>query len=383
MNLPGERRQGLDANEILKELIEDYTKIQQEKMIDLKRGLVTQEQFLSHVRQTMETYYDAERDIQDKAMKLFEDYIFGYYIIESLIRDQDISDIKIVAWNNIRIKEKGKRKKSNISFVSEEEYLHFVEFIATKNMVNVSNTNATQTFTDTESNLDFILRFSLCMPLLTTHKKPYVQIRKIPKNFPQIANLIETGMMSEKTANYLVTRFKDGSVFICGKGGAGKTYLLNALKETVEEDKAVLIIQQNEELTNKYHPETVCLHPLINKGEGKVQYTLRDLAILGLTMDVDYFIIGEVKGSEALHLLNASYTGHICAATGHGPDATSALNKVVDNAMGESTYKREELLKMLTTFKTIVFLKDFKVAEISEVLGFDEERKEIIYKKIL
>jgi pilus assembly protein CpaF len=125
------------------------------------------------------------------------------------------------------------------------------------------------------------------------------------------------------------------------------------------------------------------LHSLPGTSESSVDYDLKDISIAGLTMDVDYFIIGEVKGAEALYLLNAAYTGQICAATIHAPSADRALNKLVDYAMYESRYMRNELMKMMDCFRTIVFMEHYKVKEVFACNGWDEAGKELKLERIL
>ena len=79
---------------------------------------------------------------------------------------------------------------AGVSFSSEKEYRQFIDYVATKNQVNISNLNAIQRFTDTESHPEFILRFTLSMPLVNTYNEPYLCIRKVPKNFPLMKELI-------------------------------------------------------------------------------------------------------------------------------------------------------------------------------------------------
>ena len=123
-------------------------------------------------------------------------------------------------------------------------------------------------------------------------------------------------------------------------------------------------------------------HIITNSGESKVQYTLQDLARTGLLTDLDYFIIGEIKGGEALYLLNAAYTGHRCWASVHGINSTEAMNKLADYVKYSSDYTKEEALQMLSSINTVVFMKDFKVQEISEIERWDDVNKKIIYKTV-
>ena len=120
---------------------------------------------------------------------------------------------------------------------------------------------------------------------------------------------------------------------------------------------AILVAQQADELTTRYHPDMMFLHSLPGTGESQVNYDLKHISIAGLTMDVDFFIIGEVKGGEALYLLNAACTGQICAATIHASSADRAADKLVDYAMYESRYSRNELMRMMDCFQTLVFME--------------------------
>lgn len=190
-------------------------------------------------------------------------------------------------------------------------------------------------------------------------------------------------MLDRKTAELLVKRFAEGSTLICGGNSSGKTTLLNALKETLPDNMAILVAQQADELTTKYHPDMMFLHSLPGSGESQVSYDLKNISIAGLTMDVDFFIIGEIKGGEALYLLNAAYTGQICAATIHAPSADKAANKLVDYAMYDSRYSRDELMKMMDCFKTLIFMEHYKVKQVYSGVGWNEEKHELEYERLL
>lgn len=369
--------------ERLQELVNDYITQKQSILVQMKKGILGKEEFLAEVRGHIRHYYGLPPEEETRLVKSFEQYIFGYSRLSPLIDDKEISDIRVISFDNIRIKKEGKRMDAGIAFSTEKEYRQFIEYIATKNQVNISNLNAIQRFTDTESHGDFILRFTLSMPLVNTYHEPYLCIRKVPKLFPQMKELIEKDMLDRETAELLIQRFRQGSTLICGGNSSGKTTLLNALKETLPDNMAILVTQQADELTTRFHPDMMFLHSLPRTAESRVSYDLKDISIAGLTMDVDFFIIGEVKGGEALYLLNAAYTGQLCAATIHAPSADRAPDKLADYAMYESRYSKEELMKMLDCFKTLIFMEHYKVRQIYACQGWNEETKNLKYERIL
>ena len=87
-------------------------------------------------------YYVLPPEQARKLLEAFERYIFGYSRLSVLIDDKSVSDIRVVAHNNIRVKRKGRRMEAGVAFSSPEEYRQFIDYIATRNQVNISNLNA-------------------------------------------------------------------------------------------------------------------------------------------------------------------------------------------------------------------------------------------------
>lgn len=367
----------------LRELVDDYLTQKQTSLMQMRRGTLTREQFMQEAWEHLRRRSHVEEPLAEEILEAFEQYIFGYSRLSPLIDDRSVSDIRVISHDNIRVKRDGQRMDAGVYFASEKEYRQFIDYVAAKNQVNISNLNAIQRFTDTDSHPDFILRFTLSMPIVNTYSEPYLCIRKVPRFFPQIKELVERQMMSEDVARLLVQRFRQGSTLICGGNSSGKTTLLNALKETLPDDMAVLVTQQADELTTLMHPDMMFLHSLPGTTESKVNYDLKHISIAGLTMDVDCFIIGEIKGEEALYLLNAACTGQLCAATIHASSADRAADKLVDYAMYESRYARDELMRMMDCFQTIVFMEHYKVRQIYACKGWDEKHKTLIYERLM
>lgn len=171
---------------------------------------------------------------------------------------------------------------------------------------------------------------------------------------------------------------RNGKIFITKN--SGKTTALNAWIEYIPKTRETLVIQENDELyteqsgfmfkhvTHGFHDEKPC--------------TLEDLGKMALVEGCNEFIIGEVKGGEmrnAMTLINAG--GH-AALTVHSTNAYETLDKMADLVKYGSTYTFEEARRMLKTFDTIVYLEGYKVREILECEGYDDESGRYIYRNI-
>lgn len=372
-----------DNNELeilLDELLNYFIHVERQTLLMVQRGLKDKMQLEQAAHSYLKTR-GVPKEERIQVVEHFSKFIWGYYILEEAINDRDISDIKVLSQDNVRIKRKGKRMNTDIKFPSKSDYKRFISMVAVKNKTNLSDVNAIQTFTDKDSNKDFILRFNIATDFVNSSDVPYLHIRKIPKNKYTIKDLIELGMLTEEMADYLVNgAVMSSGILFTGKGASGKTTLMNVLLEHIPHDKSGLVIQENEELFSNEHPDLMFQHIVQNHGEGKIQYDLKDLGRNGLLTDLDYFIIGEIKGGEALYLLNAAYTGHRCWASVHGMNSTQAINKLVDYVRYESDYSPADIKRMLVSLKTIVYLEDFKVKEISEIKGIENE--ELVYERI-
>ncbi len=317
------------------------------------------------------------REINSEARMMVREepfpYFQGYHVLEPLIKDDEISDIKVLSYNRIRVKRLGRREDSELTFASTQELKQFTEFVAAKNQVSISRTNAMQSFTDKGSSKDFILRFNISQSIINSVDTPYLHIHKIPKKKHSLEDLMELGMLTPKHAEYLRKQIQKGYILIAGKGASGKTTLLNALLDEIPRDKSVLVVQENEELFSRVHPDMMFQHVLEQRGESKVHYGLKELSINALLLDLDYIVIGEIKGGEALYFLNAAFTGHLGLATVHGQSGEAALYKLADYVKYESDYSQDEIKKMLGCISAVCYMREFKLWTITEV-KLDEKR---------
>lgn len=369
--------------EILDSLLDTFNGTEKRTMKNAQTGKIEKEDFFKLVKIQLKKLGIEKSDEVDIMLKRIDSAVYGNYVLDPLLNDDSISDIKVIAPDKIRVKRYGRRMTSNLSFRGINDYWRFLNGIAIRNHTDLSPFNAVQNFTDKTSNDKAIMRVNICTNFVNSVPYPYFHIRKVKKEKYELEDLINFGMMDMKTASYLLDKVKNArGILFTGKGASGKTTLMNTLLDLISYNNSGLVIQENEELFSKKHPDLMFQHIVTSRRQGEIQYDLKDLARNGLLTDLDYFVIGEIKGGEALYFLNAAYTGHKCWASCHGASSTEAMNKLADYVKYESDYSKEDALKMLQSMEVVIFMKNFKVAEIAEVVGWDEEKKDLKYNLI-
>lgn len=372
--------ESMDEQELFRTIRDDLIRARTGIRLDEQTFKADRERFVTE----LDAYIDRIYGISDEKKERFHNYIiqytFGYHVLTELMEADDISDIKVLSWDKVRIKQKGERKSTDITFWSPEDFKGFVEMIAVKNGINIGNLNAIQTFTDNHSSDKFIYRYNIATGIINSTEAPYLHIRKIPKAKADLEQLIGLGMLDRKQAKYLIRRMQEGYWIVSGKGASGKTTLLNAMIDEIPGNRSVLVVQENEELFSNRHPDMMFQHIEVRRGDRKINYSLKELVINGLLTDLDYIGIGEIKGEEALYFLTAALTGNLGFATVHSLSAPGALDKLADYCKWGSDYSKDEVMKLLTCVKTVVHMEDFKIREIMELNGWDEEKQNISFE---
>jgi len=315
------------------------------------------------------------KDETNDVCLLVDKALWGFGIIDALVNDDDtISDIRLINDKNVRVKRLGKREATDINFGSREAYLNYIEFITNRNSTNMSTVNAKQVFVDKVSSPTNILRFTLASSLLNTSELPTLLIRKIPKKKKDFAKLLRDHFLTEQQRDYIIKRWKDGhGILVCGPNGSGKTTLINAILDSTDHGKSVIVMQESEELFCDNHPEMIFRRIVPKKSNATVSYDLKDLGQLALMESFDIMIIGEIKGGEAANLAYATYTGSQPMTSVHSISAKDGYEKIIDYALAECPERsREYFSKQFQALDTIIFVKDYKIQEIVEIVSSDE-----------
>ncbi len=370
--------------QIFREVMTFVNGVEYYNYIQVIQGEKPEEGFMEFLEQYIkDTYVRTEKmyaeDVPALIAKLYRS-LFKLYIIQDLIDDPDVTDVKITAWNSIRTRIHGDAYITNISFIDLQDYMRFVNAICLKN--GVLQSVPEQTFTD-QSDENYILRFTLYSGYVNSVGWPYMHIRKIARNKPLGDDLIGYGMMTPKVRDYILdcARTSRGVVF-AGPPGSGKTICLNwFLEEGYEQSAEILVIQENDELF-AYRKGVMFQHPVKYTDTEHVPVTLAELGELALVAGANVFVIGEVKGAEICSAITLSNSGCRTALTIHTFSATEVIEKMADLAMRGEYKDIDQARKNIKSFQTIVYLEDFKIKEIAEVIGYDDANSKMIYKYI-
>lgn len=337
--------------------------------------------FLNTIAIYVKDSLDLPVEDRDYFMDKIKRALFSYYILIPLINDPQVSDIKVLAPDKINVKIDGIHYSvDGLKFVDADDFLTFTLGLMRRN--GAKPINGISKFTDTKFCDNYILRFDVTFPQINVSGFPVVHIRKMEKNKMMISDLIKAGMLDEKMAAYFKDKLRTSKgIVIAGPSSCGKSKFLNALVEEIPFTEAGLAIQEADEIFAKNHPNIMCQHMYFG-ANGNVLAGMDKLGENGLVCDVKYFIIGEIKGAEARDFLRAANTGHICLCTVHTPSAEETIPRLADYVMRGTRYSMEEAERLLKDLEIIVYVDRFKIREITEVLGYDEEHKKLIYRTV-
>ncbi len=366
-------------------LIEHFTTEGAAVLNSYSRGDITKEDFLLEVRVFIERF-KLSRELQEAVLQRYRDFLWGYDVLEPLVQAPDITDIHCLRFDNIRVKQivgdKTLRLTSEVQFESPKHMQNFIGQLAIRKKINLSDQNAKQNFVDKDSNPDFRLRCNVVTSFLKCDGEDFLYIRKEPKEKRELPELLVAGMFGVKVME-ACRRAASGAIIVSGASGSGKSILMNALIEEVDFDKNILIIQGDDELFAKRHPDVVALHTVEGKEE-QITYDYHDLGKNAMLLDRDYIIFSEVKGKEARDVFTAALTGHNPWFSLHAQDNRAAVEQFGNYVKMATDFQLEDIFRMLSrTPFTLIHMSGFVVDEVTRMKGWDSEAKEIIFEDIL
>ncbi len=252
------------------------------------------------------------------------DSIRGLDVLETLLIDDEITEIMINGPNDIFIEKKGDIYKFNGKFTSEGRLRDVIQQI-----VAGVNRRVNETTPIVDTRLKDGSRVNVVLSPVALNG-PVVTIRKFGNQPMTMERLIELGAIDRVAADFLKLLVQSKySIFVCGGTGSGKTTFLNALSNYIPANERIITIEDSAELKLNGIENLVSLEVKQDNSEGENGISIRDLIRSSLRMRPDRIVIGEVRGEEALDLLSALNTGHDGSlSTGHANNSHDMLKRL-------------------------------------------------------
>ncbi|MFA7372543.1 MAG: CpaF family protein, partial [bacterium] len=233
-----------------------------------------------------------------------QDEILGLGPLETLLRDPDISEIMVNSAYQVYVEKKGKLKPSDTRFKDNDHLMHIIEKIVAPLGRRIDESSPM-----VDARLPDGSRVNAIIPPMAL-KGPCLTIRKFSKDPFTIADLINFGTLTREMALFIEACVKARlNIVVSGGTGSGKTTTLNVLSAMIPNDERIVTIEDAAELQLRQE-HVVSLESRPPNIEGKGQVLIRDLVRNALRMRPDRIVVGEVRGGEALDMLQAMNTGH-------------------------------------------------------------------------
>ncbi len=305
--------------------------------------------------------------------------------VQHLRDDPTVSEILINGPNEIFVERKGKLERTDASFRSEDDLVAAVNAIA--NSIG-------RRITEEEPRLDARLPdgsriHAVLKPLASSGT--IVSIRKFFQTKLSFKDYIKFQAITPDAANFLeICMFLGKNILVSGGTGSGKTTLLNLLCSRIPKGQRVITIEDSRELSVDYD-HVVSFETRMANEQGKFEVSMKDLLKSSLRLRPDRIIVGEVRGSEGLELIQAMNTGHKgCLGTVHANSAADAMVRIETLAMGGDSKISEKAMQysVAAAIDLVVQISRLsdgsrKIMEITECIGLDDEYNYImrpIYK---
>ncbi len=305
-------------------------------------------------------------------MRLFHSFR-GMDALQPLLEDQEVTEIMINSYKEIFIEKRGELRAVDLGFESNERLEDLIQSI-----VGRVNRIVNEASPIVDARLPDGSRVHVVLPPIAL-KGPTVTIRRFPHRPLGIQDLIAKEALTQEAADFLreivLAKY---NLFISGGTGSGKTTFLNALSQWIPPDERVITIEDAAELQILGIANLVSLETRNANSEGKGQLGIRELIRASLRMRPNRIIVGEVRGAEALDMLQAMNTGHEGSlSTGHSNGAKDMISRLETMVLSGADLPVPVVRQQISSaLDIVVHLSRFRdssrrVAEICEVTGIE------------
>ncbi len=295
-------------------------------------------------------------------------------VLQFFVEDPTVTEIMINGRDHIFVERNGRLTRLDLSFDSKERLSDVIQQI-----VAGCNRVVNEASPIVDARLPDGARVNVVMDPVAING-PIVTIRRFPKKPITMEQLMAFGSITKEAAEFLERLVKAHyNIFISGGTGSGKTTFLNALSAFAQRDERIITIEDSAELQLLGVDNLVRLETRNGNTSGCREITIRELIRTSLRMRPDRIIVGEVRGAEAMDMLQCLNTGHDGSmSTGHANSARDMLSRLENMVlMGMELPLAAIRQQIASGIDLIVHLgrlrdKSRKVLEIAEVLGYQD-----------
>lgn len=344
---------------------------------NLSLSQISDDDLQQRIEEIVEQYIGEQYCSIDQRVSIVEQVyssIRGFGLLDSIIKDESITEVMINGPKNVFIEQNGRLYKLDKQFESQRKLEDVIQRI-----VGLAGREVNQANPICDTRLPDGSRVNVVLPPIALCG-PTVTIRKFSKTPMTIAKLIEYGSITQEIADKLQLLVKAKyNIFISGGTGSGKTTFLNALSNYIPKDERVITIEDSAELQIEGIDNLVSLETRNANASGAGQITIRDLIKSSLRMRPERIIVGECRGGEALDMLQAMNTGHDGSlSTGHANSTEDMFSRLETMVLqGAAGLPLEAIRQQIASAVDIIIHlsrlrdKSRKTMEITEVVGYE------------
>ena len=338
---------------------------------------MTDEQLEEKIEEFSEEYLSGQYVTIEEKLDICEQVfssIRGLGLLDSIIKDDNITEVMINGPSHIFIEKSGRLIHLDQTFEDERQLEDVIQKI-----VGLAGREVNQANPIVDTRLPDGSRVNVVLPPISM-KGATVTIRKFSKTPMTVEQLLKYGSITPEVAHVLelLVRAKY-NIFISGGTGSGKTTFLNAVSNFIPKDERVITIEDSAELQITGVDNLVSMETRNANASGSGAITIRDLIKSSLRMRPERIIVGEVRGGEALDMLQAMNTGHDGSlSTGHANSTHDMLSRLETMVLqGAEGLPLEAIRQQIASAVDIIIHlsrlrdKSRKTMEISEILGYE------------
>lgn len=344
--------------------------------LDLSREM-TDEEVLTLIDEEVLAYSGRKYLLLEEKLRMRKEIFYAMRrldILQELMEDPEITEIMVNGPEAVFVERNGRLSRWDKSFSSRQKLEDVVQQI-----VSFSNRSVSKARPIADARLEDGARVNVVLDPVALDG-PVITIRRFPSEPIRMAQLIDWGAVSREAAEFLREAVEAGyNIFVSGGTGSGKTTFLNALSEFIPSEERIITIEDNAELQLVTVENLVTLEARGSNLEGEHEITIRALIRTALRMRPDRILVGEVRGAEAIDMLQAMNTGHDGSlSTGHANSPRDMLSRLETMALMGMELPLQAIRRQIASgVDLIVHLgrlrdKSRKVLEIVELDGMED-----------